>query len=132
VTPLAHLLPNSTYLENLMSKNKAVISCQICASRAALHDAISAEVKAAAQVYHLANHWRSAHETRELSNFAAEERSAETLVQFDSDMTKEDEWFEQYQEAIKAHAAAADVSRVARAAYLQHLTAYTNTRKAKK
>jgi len=115
-----------------MSKTKEAFACQICSTRAALHDALSAEVKAAAQVYHLVNHWRTAHETRELSNFAAEERSVETLSQFDSDMTKENERFEQYKEAIKVHATAAEASRLARAAYLQQLTAYTNTRKVKK
>ncbi len=103
-------------------------ACPICATRSELHDALSAEVKAAAQVYHLVNHWRTAHETRELSNFAAEERSKEAIDQFNADMEKEATWFEQYQEAIEVHRVAAERSRVARQAYLQALTNYTSTR----
>lgn len=106
-------------------------ACPICATRSELHDALSAEVKAAAQVYHLVNHWRTAHEARELSNFAAEERSKETIEQFNSDMEKESAWFVQYQDAIEAHRVAAERSRLARTAYLETLTNYTKTRVAK-
>jgi hypothetical protein len=103
-------------------------TCPICATRSELHDALSAEVQAAAQVYHLINHWRTAHEARELSNFAAEQRSKETIEQFDSDMAKEAEWFTQYQEAIEVHRLASERSRVARAAYHERLTNYTKNR----
>lgn len=105
-------------------------ACPICASRAELHDALSEEVKAAAQVYHLVNHWRTAHETRELSNFTAENRTAEALAQFNTDMESEATWFEQYQEALVAHAACSERSKKARENYLRHLTNYTNTRTA--
>jgi hypothetical protein len=82
---------------------KPKFACPICEARSLLADAMSAELKAAAQVYHLANHWRTAHETRELSNFAAEERTAAVLAQFELDTGKEADWFEEYQNAIKAH-----------------------------
>jgi hypothetical protein len=114
-----------------MTTTQKTFACPICATRSELHDALSAEVKAAAQVYHLVNHWRTAHEARELSNFAAEERSKETIEQFTADMEKEATWFEQYQEAIEAHRLAAERSRLARAAYHEKLTNYTNTRVAK-
>ena len=107
-------------------------ACSICATRSELHDALSAEVKAAAQVYHLVNHWRTAHEARELSNFAAEARTQESIDQFNADMEKEDTWFKQYQEAIETHRLAAERSRLARAAYHEQLTNYTNTRTASK
>lgn len=111
-----------------MTTPAKTFACPICATRSELHDAVSAEVKAAAQVYHLVNHWRTAHEARELSNFAAEERSKETIDQFNSDMEKEAEWFAQYQEATEVHRLAAEHSRVARAAYHERLTNYTKTR----
>jgi hypothetical protein len=74
------------------------------------------------------NHWRTAHETRESSNYAAEERSEGTIEQFNSDMEKEAECFTQYQEAIEVHRLAAERSRVARTAYHERLTNYTKTR----
>lgn len=110
---------------------KPKFACPICEARSLLADAMSAELKAAAQVYHLANHWRTAHETRELSNFAAEERTAAALAQFELDTGKEADWFEEYQNAIKAHAAASSVSIQARDTYHARLKEYTDTRKAK-
>ena len=111
-----------------MTTNTKTFACPICATRSELHDAISAEVKAAAQVYHLVNHWRTAHEARELSNFGAEERTAESIAQFNADMDKEADWHNQYQEAIETHRLATERSRIARAAYHTRLTNYTKTR----
>jgi len=111
---------------------KKTFACPICATRSELHDAISDEVKAAAQVYHLVNHWRTAHEARELANFGAESRTQESIDQFNADMAKEAEWFGQYQEAIEAHRLAAERSRLARDAYHARLTNYTCTRTANK
>jgi hypothetical protein len=106
-------------------------ACPICEARSLLADAISAEVKAAAQVYHLANHWRSAHESRELSNFQAEDLSKDSLAQFAADTAKEADWFSQYQAAIVEHARLSAESAVCRETYHQRLKAYTDTRKAK-
>lgn len=110
---------------------KPKFACPICEARSLLADAMSAELKAAAQVYHLANHWRTAHETRELSNFAAEERTAAALAQFELDTGKEADWFGEYQKAIKAHGEASAVSISARETYHARLKEYTDTRKAK-
>lgn len=74
------------------------------------------------------NHWRTAHEARELSNFAAEERSQETIEQFNADTEKEAAWFNQYQEAIELHRLAGERSRAARATYHEQLTGYPKTR----
>ncbi len=106
-------------------------ACPICATRSELHDALSDEVKAAAQVYHLVNHWRTAHETRELSNFAAEERTQETIDQFNLDTEGEARWFTDYQNAIEALTLASERSRLAREAYHARLTNYTKNRVAK-
>lgn len=109
---------------------KPKFACPICETRSNLADAISAEVKAAAQVYHLANHWRGAHETRELSNFQAEDLKKASLDQFDADTLKEAEWYEQYQEAIAAHKAASAVTASAREQYHARLKTHTDTRRA--
>ena len=106
-------------------------ACPICEARSHLADAISIEVKAAAQIYHLANHWRSAHESRELSNFEAEDRSAASLDKFAVDTAREVDWYEQYQQAISAHLAAGQISQQWRATYHQRLKVYTDTRQAK-
>lgn len=106
-------------------------ACPICEARSILADAISEEVKAAAQIYHLANHWRGAHETRELSNFQAEDLTKASLEQFDSDTAKEAAWYQQYKDAIDAHQAATKISAAAREEYHARLKVHTDTRKPK-
>lgn len=106
-------------------------ACPICEARSYLADAISLEVKAAAQIYHLANHWRTAHETRELSNFQAEDRTAASIAQYEADTAKEAHWYAEYEQAIVAHAAARLLSAEWREKYHARLNAYTATRKAK-
>jgi hypothetical protein len=115
----------------MSNQAKTKFACQICETRSQLADAISAELKAAAQVYHLANHWRSAHETRELSNFQAEDLNKASLDQFAADSAKEADWFTQYQEAIETHRLASETSKQAREQYHARLKAYTDTRIAK-
>jgi hypothetical protein len=114
-----------------MTSHDHEFDCSICAARAALHQALSDEVKAATQVYHFINQWRSAHEARELSNLAAEERTEATLAQFDTDTQKEAEWYKQYQESVQRLAVASTLSRNARQCYLTELSNYTTTRVAK-
>lgn len=115
----------------MTNQTKPKFACPICETRSVLADAISAELKAAAQVYHLANHWRSAHETRELSNFQAEDLTRASLDQFNADTLKEADWFEQYQQAIEAHKLASEVSRQARLQYHARLKVHSDTRVAK-
>lgn len=110
------------------NKPEKTFACPICETRSELHYAISAEVKAAAQVYHFANHWRTAHESRELSNFTAEERTQEAIEKFNADMEQEEKWFGEYQDAITAHGLASERSRLARAAYHARLTNYAKGR----
>lgn len=115
----------------MTTATKPKFACPICETRSVLADAISAEVKAAAQVYHLANHWRGAHETRELSNFQAEDLTKASLDQFDADTVKETDWYQQYLDAIEALKAASQVSAKAREQYHARLKVHTDTRKAK-
>lgn len=116
----------------MTSDTQSKFACPICETRSILADAISAEVKAAAQVYHLANHWRSAHEIRELSNFQAEDLTVESLAKFDVDTKSEADWYSQYQDAIAAHTLASQAAASARTQYHERLAAYTCTRRASK
>lgn len=102
--------------------------CSICSSRAVLADALAELGKAVAEAHHLARHWRTAHEKREASNFDAEERTAETLAQFDADTAEEARWFALYEAALVRLTEANQAAAAAREDYHANLKAYTDTR----
>jgi hypothetical protein len=113
-------------------ESRPKFACPICEARANLADAIAAEVKAASEAHHLATHWRTAHDQREASNFEAENRTADSIGQFDHDTAEEERWYINYQNALVALNAASQVSAEARELYHSRLKVYTDQRVPKK
>lgn len=118
----------SASLSAVSAQSVEAPKCSICSSRAVLADALAELGKAVAEAHHLARHWRTAHEKREASNFDAEERTAETLAQFDADTAEEARWFALYETALVRLSEANQAAAAAREDYHANLKAYTDTR----